>query len=295
MPSITAPHGPIEYAVEGVGEPLVLINGLGSQLIRWSPAFRAALVDCGFQVIRFDNRDAGLSKGYGDEAPDLRAVARALRAGEPLELPYRIADLASDVVTLLDSLGIPKAHLLGMSMGGFIAQHLAADHPTHVASLTLIMSSSGNPALPPPSAEAQALLSRRSGDGVATRDALIDQAVLNAQVIASPAYPTDPGSFRLRAAAEIDRAYRPAGYVRQRAAIMADGDRRAMLSRIKTRTLVIHGKADPLVPHKAGEELARLITGATLRSIEGMGHEIPDQLAADIALACAANAGLAAR
>lgn len=287
MPNISAPHGPIEYAVEGEGRPLVLICGLGSQMIRWSPEFRQTLVGHGFQVIRFDNRDTGLSRNYADgPTPDLKAVFRLLRSGGKPDLAYRLTDLADDVVLLLDHLGVQRAHILGVSMGGFIAQHLAARHPERVDTLTLVMTSTGNPALPPPSAEAQAFMAKKGGDEAGAGD-LVEQAIANALVICSPAYPPDPVRLRARVAAEIERAHLPSGYVRQRAAILADGDRSAIVKGISAPTLVIHGTADPLIPHEGGEELAALIPGAQLRLIEGMGHEIPEALAAGIAAAVA--------
>lgn len=287
MPTLVAAHGAIEYEVEGTGRPIVLISGLGSQLIRWSPAFRRALVERGFMTIRLDNRDSGLSHAYPDETtPDLRALARALRGGDPVFLPYRLSELCDDVVTLLDHLALARADVLGVSMGGFVAQHVASAHPDRVATLTLVMTSTGNPALPPPSAEAQALLVRRSAGGQG-RDELIESGVFNAMVIASPAYPPDPEAVRARVTAEIDRAHRPQGYVRQRAAILADGDRSERVRRIAAPTLVIHGTHDPLVPHQGGEELASLIPGARLLLFEGMGHEIPDALVPQIADAVA--------
>ncbi|MFL9841860.1 alpha/beta fold hydrolase [Sphingomonas sp. ST-64] len=288
MPTLAARHGPIAYEVEGAGRPIVLICGLGSQLIRWSAPFRQALVDRGFQVIRLDNRDAGKSHDYPDDTtPDLKTLARALRGGEAVSLPYRLDDLADDVVTLLDALSIPRADIFGVSMGGFIAQHLAFSHPDRVATLTLVMTSTGNPDLPGPSPEAQALLARRSAGGD-DRDALIEQGIDNAMVIASPAYPPEPAALRARVTAEIDRAHRPLGYVRQRAAILADGDRSDRVRRISAPTLVIHGTDDPLVPHQGGEALASLIPGAQLRLFEGMGHELPPELNDAIADAVAA-------
>lgn len=284
MPSFSAPHGPIEYAVEGEGRPLVLICGLGSQMIRWSAEFRRALVDQGFQLIRFDNRDTGLSRNYADgPVPDLKAVFRLLRSGGVPDLPYRLPDLAHDVVLLLDHLGIARADVLGVSMGGFIAQHLAAGYPDRVDTLTLVMTSTGNPDLPPPSAEAQGFMAKKGSDTAGGSGDLIEQAVANALVICSPAYPPDPDRLRARVTAEIERAHLPSGYVRQRAAILTDGDRSAMVSRITAPTLIVHGTADPLIPHAAGEELAALITGAELWLVEGMGHEIPDALTHDIA------------
>lgn len=292
MPNISAPHGPIEYAVEGEGRPLVLICGLGSQMIRWSPEFRQTLVEHGFRVIRFDNRDTGLSRNYTDApVPDLKTVFRLLRSGGKPDLAYLLTDLADDVILLLDHLGVERAHILGVSMGGFIAQHLAARHSERVDTLTLVMTSTGNPALPPPSAEAQAFMAKKGGDGADAGD-LVEQAIANALVICSPAYPPDPARLRARVIAEIERAHLPSGYVRQRAAILADGDRSEMVKGIRAPTLVIHGTADPLIPHQGGEELAALIPDAELRLIEGMGHEIPEALAASIA---AAVAGLAKR
>jgi len=283
MATFVAPHGPIEYEIEGAGRPIVLVSGLGSQLIRWSAAFRRALVERGYMIIRFDNRDAGLSYHYPDHTtPDLKSLARAIRRREPFQAPYRLTDLAGDVITLLDWLGIARADILGVSMGGFIAQHVASAHADRVATLTLVMSSTGNPALPAPSAEAQALLARRSVGGH-DRDDLIEQGVLNALAISSPAYPPDIKALRARVTAEIDRAYLPQGYVRQRAAILVDGDRSELVRHIAVPTLVIHGTQDPLIPHPGGEELAALIEGSRLLLFPGMGHEIPDELAATIA------------
>lgn len=283
MPVFAASHGPIEYEIEGSGRPIVLICGLGSQLIRWSAGFRQALVERGFQVIRFDNRDSGLSYRASDETtPDLRTLARALRSGDAVSLPYSMSDLGDDVVTLLDALGIARADIFGVSMGGFIAQHVAFSHPDRVATLTLVMTSTGNPDLPGPSPDAQALLARRSTGGN-DRDALIEQGIFNATIIASPAYPPDPDALRRRVTAEIDRAHLPQGYVRQRAAILADGDRRARVKRITAPTLVIHGTDDPLVPHQGGEDLTALIPGAELKLFPGMGHEIPEALVPVIA------------
>lgn len=277
MAALLAPHEAIEYEIEGTGDPIILICGLGSQLIRWSPGFRSALVAHGFQVIRFDNRDSGLSHGYDSAPPDLKALAKTLRAGGEANLHYRLSDMAGDVISLLDGLEIDRAHVLGVSMGGFIAQHVAADYADRVASLTLIMTSTGNPDLPGPSADAQALLARRGANSGA-REGLIEQGVFNASVIASPGYPPDPAALRARVSAELDRSHRPAGYIRQRAAILADGDRRNLVERISAPTLILHGTDDPLVSHAGGEDLAGHIADSELHLFPGMGHEIPEQL-----------------
>ena len=281
MARLDAAHGAIEYEVEGRedGTPIVLITGLGAQLVRWSPTLRGALVERGYRVIRLDNRDAGLSRHFAEAGrPDLKAVAAALRDGGTPDLAYRLDDMADDVTVLMDALGVAAAHVVGSSMGGFIAQLLAIRHRERVRSLTLIMTSTGNPELPGPPPEVQAMLAARAQPGVSAADA----AVANARLIASPGYPFDEERVRARIAAETERGSNGDSYLRQRAAILAAGDRREALRRLNVPTIVIHGDADLLVRVEAGRDVAANIPGAELRVIPGMGHEIPEALVPEI-------------
>jgi pimeloyl-ACP methyl ester carboxylesterase len=256
------------------GEPLLLIMGLGMQLIAWPEELVDLLVARGFRVIRLDNRDAGLSQGFdhlGTPNLALASLRYALRL--PVRAPYSIADMAADAVGVLDVLGIEQAHVCGASMGGMIAQHLAAAHPQRVQRLTLMMTTSGSRRLPQPTARVRAaLLSRPDGRDPAAVVAHLERLF---QVIGSPGYRPEPQRQRQRLAATVARAWRPAGTARQLCAVAADGDRTPMLSRIVAPTSVIHGADDPLVPVACGEDLARRISGARLHRIEGMGHDLP--------------------
>lgn len=286
MARLDAAHGPIEYEIEGRedGTPLMLITGLGAQLVRWSPTLRQALIARGFRVIRLDNRDAGLSRHYHDAGrPDLKQVAAALRENRGPGLAYTLGDMADDVATLMDALGIASAHVAGSSMGGFIAQLVAIRHPERVRSLTLIMTSTGNPELPGPPPEVQAMLAARAEPGVSPAD----QAVANARLIASPAFPFDEARVRARIAEEAERGSNGDSYLRQRAAILAGGDRREDLRKLDVPTMVLHGDADLLVRVEAGRDVAANIPGAELRVFEGMGHEIPEGLVDQVADAIA--------
>lgn len=281
MARLDAAHGPIEYEVEGRddGTPLVLITGLGAQMVRWSPTLRQMLVERGFRVVRLDNRDAGLSHHHKDAGrPELKAVAAALREGRTPPIAYTLGDMADDVATLLDALGIASAHVVGTSMGGFISQMLAIRHPDRVRSLTLIMTSTGNPALPGPPPEVQAMLAARAEPGVSPAD----QGVANARLIASPGYPFDEERVRARIALEAERGSNGDSYLRQRAAILAGGDRRAELAKLTVPTMVLHGEADLLVPVEAGRDVAANIPGAELRTFPGMGHDVPEGLVPEI-------------
>lgn len=292
MARLDAAHGPIEYEVEGAGDgtPLVLVTGLGAQLVRWSPGLRAALVERGFRVIRLDNRDAGLSRHHVEAGrPDLKAIAATLRDGGTPDLAYTLGDMADDVATLMDALGVGSAHVVGTSMGGFIAQLVAIRHPERVRSLTLVMTSTGNPDLPGPPPEVQAMLASRGEPGVSATD----QAVANARLIASPGYPFDEERVRARIAAEAERGSNGDSYLRQRAAILAGGDRRADLAKLDVPTMVLHGDADLLVRVEAGRDVAANIPGAELRIYPGMGHEIPEPLVPEIVEAIATIAARA--
>jgi pimeloyl-ACP methyl ester carboxylesterase len=285
----------IEYDTLGPtsGEPLLLIAGLGMQLIRWSGPFRELLVGRGFRVIRFDNRDAGLSTHFnGAPVADLEEVAAARFRGERPDVPYDLDDMARDTVGLLDALGIERAHIVGASMGGMIAQLVAADHAHRVHSLTLIMSTTGNPDLPPATPEAMAALMGRPPHP-SDEEAYLAHAARAVRAIGSPAYPAVEAELRARLLEAVRRNYDPAGSGRQMAAVAATGDRRERLRRITAPTLVVHGADDPLIRIEAAYDTAAHIAGAELMVIPGMGHDLPPALHPRIVAAIAAVAAQA--
>jgi pimeloyl-ACP methyl ester carboxylesterase len=272
-------------------ETFLLISGLGVPMTRWSIAFCNALASRGYRVIRFDNRDTGLSTHLDTASvPDFDVLAAALGRGERPDLPYTLAEMAQDAVGLLDALRIERAHVVGRSMGGMIAQIMASEHPVRVLSLTSIMSSTGNPALAGPAPEAMATLTRPAPDPRHDRPGYLEHRVAAARVIASPGYPFDEAAQRLQASAELDRSYNPAGFGRQIAAVGAAGDRRARLRTISTPTLVIHGAQDLMFPFGSGQDTAANIRDAELLIIEGMGHDMPAELNDTFIRAIAANA-----
>ncbi len=259
------------------GMPLLLIMGLGMQLIAWPQELVQALVQRGFRVIRFDNRDIGLSQGFDERGVPQMALA-ALRFSLRLGVPhvYTLRDMAHDALGVMDALGLQRAHVCGASMGGMIAQHLAVEAAERVSSLTLIMTTSGSRRLPKPAWQVQReLMTRPMGPGT---DAAVAWVQRLFRVIGSPAYPMDPQRVQARARESVQRAWHPPGSARQLLAILADGDRSALLPRICMPTLVIHGLADPLVPVACGQQLAREIPGAQADFIEGMGHDLPEPL-----------------
>ncbi len=268
----------IEIEVEdsgGEGQPVVLlIMGLGMQLIAWPDEFVRALVDAGFRVVRHDNRDIGLSQGF-DHAGTGNLVWQSVRhrMGLPVRSVYSLQDMADDALGVLDVLGIRRAHVVGASMGGMIAQRLAVAAPLRTASLVSIMSSSGARNLPGPRPDVAAALMRRPASR--TEAALMAHSLGVVRLIASPAFPEDERTLTERITRGLRRAYRPAGIVRQMLAIGADSGRHALLGRISSPTLVLHGDADPLVPMACGEDTARRISGAHFVSVSGMGHDLP--------------------
>jgi len=269
----------IEYDVQGDpdGEPVLLIMGLGAQLTRWGPAFIDKLVARGLRTIRFDNRDAGLSQKFSG-VPNLQDVIAAVMKGDAPSLPYTLDDMAADAVAVLDHFDLQRAHLVGVSMGGMIGQLVAADYPARVLSFTSIMSTTGNPSLPPASIEAQAVLFTPAPHFEADEEAFLAHSVRAARALGGPAYPMDETFLRERALAAAKRAYEPAGVMRQLAAVTANGDRRAKLAKITAPVLVMHGDADPLVRVDGGRDTAAAIPGAELEIIPGMGHDIPPEL-----------------
>lgn len=259
--------------------PVLLVSGVGTQLTRWSEGFTDMLAARGYHVIRMDNRDIGLSDGFDSAGvPDLKAIAAAKAGGQPMQVPYTLDEMAADAAALLDALDIDRAHVIGSSMGGMIVQLMAINHPEKVASLTSIMSTTGNPELPRATREAQSALTAQRSDPKQNRDAYLDEAVRTAQIIGSPGYPETAEVIRERAAFDLDRAYRPVGFARQYAAILAAPDRREKLRALSVPTVVIHGADDPLVPVEGGRDTAASIPGAEMVEIPGMGHNIPEPL-----------------
>lgn len=277
MPKVSANGVELYYEDSGAADApvILLVMGLGTQMIAWPEQFIQGLVAKGFRVIHYDNRDVGLSTHLdGARAPGLLWTMIASRFGLPLNLPYRVRDMAADGVRLLDALGIRKAHIVGASMGGMIVQHIAATYGDRVQSMTSIMSTSGARGLPGPDVEIRKrLMARRPVNP--SRDEAIAFGVEAIRQISYPDPARAPDAFERMAARAFDRAYDPAGFRRQLLAIIADGSRVDMLRRIKVPTLVVHGKADPLVPWQCSEDIVRHIPGARLELIDEMAHDLP--------------------
>ncbi|MGH6786336.1 MAG: alpha/beta fold hydrolase [Novosphingobium sp.] len=292
MPQITANGIQIEYESHGRPEdpPLLLIMGLGGQLTLWPIELVEALVARGYHVIRFDNRDIGLSQKFGEHGiPNFRRVALMRLFGLRARIPYRLSDMAADAVGLLDALGIAKAHVVGASMGGMIAQLVAATYPERVLTLTSIMSTTGNRKMPPPQKAAMEALLGRAPAG-ASLEQVMPIGLNVSKAIGSPGYPPDEQRTRERIERDFKRSFYPEGPARQIAAIVDDGDRRARLKAVTAPTLVIHGVDDPLVPVEGGRDTAANIAGAKLLEIPGMGHDLPLGLVETIADAIAGHA-----
>ncbi len=266
----------IEIAYEEFGEagapPVLLIMGAGAQMLNWHEGFCAELVSHGLRAIRFDNRDAGLSSHITDAPePDFKAAM----AGDTSSAAYNLSDMAADTVGLLDALGLESAHLVGASMGGFIAQMAAIEHPGRLRSLTSMMSTTGNPAVGQPAPETLRLM---GGPPPATREEFMEQAVRNTHAVGSPVYPLDDDEVRERAGLAYDRSHDRLGMVRQAIAVLASGDRTSRLRSIHTPALVIHGDSDRMCDLSGGRATAEAIPGAELAVIEGMGHNLPRPL-----------------
>jgi pimeloyl-ACP methyl ester carboxylesterase len=263
----------IVLCYETMGDPadptLLLIMGLGCQLVAWDDALCQQLVEQGFHVVRYDNRDVGLSTKMDDApVPDLLALA----GGDASSATYTVEDMAEDAAGLLEALDIERAHVVGVSMGGMIAQALAIRHPERVASLCSIMSTTGAPDVGQPSAEAVTALLQLAGE---TRQEAIEANVALNRVIGSTGFPFDEAALRERAGRAYDRANSPAGVTRQAAAVLASPDRTERLHAVRVPTVVIHGEADLLVHPSGGEATARAVPGARLITVPGMGHDLP--------------------
>ncbi|NYE60138.1 proline iminopeptidase [Duganella sp. 1224] len=278
----TAHANGITIAYETSGNPLdppvLLIMGLGMQLIAWPDDLVNGLVEQGYYVIRFDNRDVGLStKLHQHKRPNLLWAYLKSLVGWKQSAAYTLNDMADDALGLLDALGVAKAHVIGLSMGGMIAQIVAGRFPGRTLSLTSIMSSSGRRGLPGPTPAARNALMRPLPPG-AGRKEVVDRSVETFRLIGSPAFPTPERLMRAAIERALDRSVSPDGLARQMVAIVASGDRTALLRKIRCPALVIHGAADPLIPVACGADTAQSIPGARLEIIEGMGHDLPPQL-----------------
>lgn len=266
----------VELSGPADGAPLLLIPGLGMQLTDWPAGLVEALGSAGFRVINPDPRDFGLSQPMDDLGRvHVHAAAFSGLMGLRPDAPYTLPDLAEDAVNLLDALGIARTHVCGASMGGMVAQHLAARHPQRLHSLALLMTTSGSPWLP---RGHPLVLQQMFRKPPKDPDALLAHFVHLHELIDSPAWPEAPAERRARVQAALQRCWRPRALERQSVAVMADGDRSPLLRRITLPTLVVHGTADRLVPPAAGRDLARRIHGALLDEIAGLGHNFPSAI-----------------
>jgi pimeloyl-ACP methyl ester carboxylesterase len=288
VPNVHANEVDIEYVTDGDSSdrPLLLVMGLGAQLITWPQDFVDGLCRRGFFVIRFDNRDCGLSTKF-EGMPEITA----LFGGDPSSAPYRIEDMADDAAALLTELGFSKVHVVGASMGGMITQALTIHHQDRFLSACSIMSTTGDRTVGAPTNEAITALLRPIAT---TREEAIEASVAGSKVIGSPAYPVHDDVLRTRAAAAYDRSYCPEGTARQLAAILASPDRTDGLHDVELPFLVLHGEDDPLVTLSGGQATAEAVPGAKLITYPGMGHDLPEILWDDISDAIVANADFSA-
>ena len=277
MPKANVNDIVIEYEIFGESnlKPILLIAGLGSQLLAWPEIFCEILAENGFFVIRFDNRDVGLSTKFDDKGiPDMAEISAAYVRGERPKIPYTLEDMADDAIGLLDALLIKKAHICGASMGGMIAQIIAYRHPTRVLSLTVIMSTTGNPELPPSKPE---IMMQFFAPVPSEREAYINEMIKRDSLI-NGAFSYDENQSREYRTKEYDRSYYPDGIARQLAAMAVPGNIKPYISSISVPTVVIHGSEDPFNLVEAGKEIASSISDAVLVIIEGMGHSFPREV-----------------
>jgi len=289
---VRAKTSKVELEYETFGDqqapPLLLVMGFAQQMITWDDRFCDLLASRGFRVLRFDNRDVGLStKLDAAPLPDIPGIL----GGDTSTVAYSIEDMADDTAGLIDALGLGSAHVVGLSMGGMIVQSLAIRHPSRVMSLASIMSTTGDRAVGQASPETLALVGKR---GPTERREAIDHGVLVWRALRSPGYPFDEAAVRDRVARSFDRSFYPAGLARQAAAIVSQRDRTAALGGVKVPAVAIHGANDPLIDASGGRATARAIPGARLVEVPGMGHDLPAGVWPVVIDAIVANARRAA-
>jgi pimeloyl-ACP methyl ester carboxylesterase len=289
MASVSANGITIEYDEQGEGEPLILVMGLSGQLTDWPLGFVDEIAARGFRVIRFDNRDIGISTEFTSTPPTTGQLAKAVLSRRPVPAEYRISDMAADAAGLLDTLGIERAHVAGISMGGMITQALAIDHPSRVRSMTSIMSTTGNRMVGQPKLSLVRRFARRQ---VPTRDTAVELGLETFRAISGPTFVE--AEAREMVAASVARSFRPAGVARQTAAIIASPDRTAGLRRLDVPALVIHGLVDPLVRLSGGIATAAAIPRSRLLVFNDMAHDLPRTRWQEMADAIAVNAARAA-
>ncbi len=283
VPTVRANDVDLYFETVASGEPLLLVHGLGAQLINWHTEFLGLLADQGFGVTRYDNRDVGLStKIESAPPPDFQAIM----SDDPSSAPYRVADMAADAAGLIETLGLGPVHAVGVSMGGMIVQQLAIDRPDLVRSLCSIMSTTGDRAVGKPTAAALEVLMAAPPT---ERAAYLDQQVRVWEVLGSPGFPFDEPEVRRRAGAAFDRCFYPQGTGRQLAAILASPDRTERLSGVRIPALVVHGEDDPLINVSGGRATAAAIPGSELLVVPGMGHELPPAVWKEVVGAVVAN------
>ncbi|MEM9668326.1 MAG: alpha/beta hydrolase [Pseudomonadota bacterium] len=287
MPQIKANGISFEYDEIGPsdGDPVLLVMGFGAQMTFWPDSFRQPLADAGYRVIRFDNRDIGLSHQFDDKGiPNIAGVMAKATAGEDASdlVPYKLDDMVADTAAVIEALDIKPAHIVGASMGGMIAQLLTLDYPGHVRSLTAMMTTSGDPSLPPAKPEAMAALTAQPESPA--RDDVIATGVTARKTIGSHPDVRDPDDMiRDKVATGFDRAYRPFGVMRQYGAILAQTHWYERLGDIAKPTLVVHGVEDPLLPVTSGRDVANRIEGAEIAEVEKWGHDLPEAVTPELA------------
>ncbi len=266
----------IEYETTGnkADPALLLVMGLGAQMTIWPDDLFHGLAEAGFYVIRFDNRDTGLSTDFGAAGvPDIAAAIGKAMSGQKVEAPYYLKDMAADAIGLLDALGIDRAHMVGASMGGMIVQIVAAQYAARTRSMVSIYSTSGRPGLPIGTPEALAMLSAQPAGP--TREDKIRHGIKLRKTIGSPGYPTPEDQMRAFVEKNVDRRWYPEGSARQYLSVIASGDRVELLKTVRVPTLVLHGEDDPLLPVACGRDVAALVPGSKIETFPGWGHDFP--------------------